>query len=142
MRARPRVSSGPMPPEKTGKSSERMMRVSRTSPSVTQPAAPRARAAVVSSSPQRRHAVRRSAAGEHRDVAGREVVEQPDLELVGVLVVEDGIGIRIEPGPRPAMEDQRFVERAHEGTTRLVGVAHLVHHVGKDRRVQRTHHFA
>ena len=41
-----------MPPWKTGKRSKRIARMSRTMPSVTQPAAPRARAAVDSSSPQ------------------------------------------------------------------------------------------
>jgi hypothetical protein len=51
MRARPFVSSGPMPPWNTGKRISRICRTSRTSPSMTQPAAPRARAAVESSSP-------------------------------------------------------------------------------------------
>ena len=52
MRARPLVSSGPMPPWNTGKFISRIWRTSRTSPSVTQPAALRATDAVDSSSPQ------------------------------------------------------------------------------------------
>ena len=52
MRARPLVSSGPMPPWNTGKRISRIWRTSRTRPSITQPAAPRAVAAVDSSSPQ------------------------------------------------------------------------------------------
>src|SRR5271166_960599 len=48
----PLVSSGPMPPWNTGKRIARMRATSRTKPSVTQPAAPWARAAMESSSPQ------------------------------------------------------------------------------------------
>ena len=49
---RARESSGPIPPWNTGKRMARMWRTSRTRPSVTQPTAPRWRAAVLSSSPQ------------------------------------------------------------------------------------------
>ena len=50
-RPRPLESSGAIPPWKTGKPSARIARTSRTQPSITAPAAPRAIAAVVSNSP-------------------------------------------------------------------------------------------
>ena len=52
IRPRPLLSSGAMPPWKTGKPIARIARTSRVQPSISAPAAPRAFAAVDSSSPQ------------------------------------------------------------------------------------------
>jgi hypothetical protein len=62
MRARPLVSSGPMPPQNTGKRIARICFTSRTRPSVTHPTAPRAALAVESSSP---HGAMRSVGPSH-----------------------------------------------------------------------------
>ena len=89
---------------------------------MTQPDAPRAMLAVVSSSPQGAMRPER-AAREHRDVAGLEVVDQRDLQLVGIVARRDMIDIPIEAGARPAAQDQAVIERPDRRRHDLVAVA-------------------
>jgi len=76
----PFESSGSMPPWKTVEPIVRIALMSRTGPSVTQPEARRAVAAVERSSPQGADPVGGSAASEHCSVSGPEVVDQSDLD--------------------------------------------------------------
>ena len=76
------------------------------------------------------------AAGEHRDVAGLEVVDQRDLELVRVVAARHVIDVAIEPGARAPDQDQRLVERPDLRRQHLMAIAQLVQHVRQDRRVE------
>ena len=130
---RPFESSGPMPPWKTGKRICGSAGCRATRPSVTQPAALRARQAVVSSSPQ---GAMRPMSPQARTVisSGLEIVDQLDLELVGVLAGRHVIDLAVEAGAGPAQHHQRLIQRADLGVHRLVAQAQPVEHIGQDAR--------
>jgi hypothetical protein len=113
-----------------------MKRMSRTRPSVTQPVAPRATEAVESSSPRRDAPA--GAAAEHRYLAGLQVVDQGDLQLVRVLAVLHFIDVVIEAGARVTQQHDFVVERADVRRHRLVHEAEAVEHVGYDRDIKRS----
>ena len=73
--------------------------------------------------------VGRPVAGEHRDVAGLEIVDERDLDLVGVLARRHLVARHVEPGAGAAEQDQALVERPHERPHRLLHQAQPVHHV-------------
>ena len=109
---RPFESRGAMPTLYTGNFSARMSRMSRTKPSVMQPAPPRARVAVDRSAPQ--GAIRgRAATGKDRHIPQLQIIDQGDLEFVRVLVCRDmgNFGIASRAGA-PA-QNEAVIQRTH-----------------------------
>ena len=83
-----------------------------------------------------RDALGGAAAAEHGHVARLEVVDQLDLDLVGILAVGHGIAVHVEPGAGAAEQVLRIVERAHERTQRLIAIAEAVEHVAQHGGVE------
>ena len=72
----------------------------------------------------------RAAAAEHHHVAGLEVVDDADLELVGILAGGDPGDFLEAPGAREAGEHEAVVEGTHRRRHRLLPRAEFVEHVG------------
>ena len=125
-----------MPPWNTGNFIARICRTSRTRPSVTHPAAPRAIAAVVNSSPQ---GAMRSVGPPQAKTATSPGFRSSTSRISSSYGFSPRApnSVGVKSGASAAHERERLVERPHERAQRLVGISHLVHDVGENGGVER-----
>jgi hypothetical protein len=77
-----------------------------------------------------------TAAAEHHDLARLEIIDDCDLELIGVFAPGDVEHLAEQPGPRKTREHKAVVERSDAWRHRLIAEPRLVEDIREHGRIE------